>query len=209
MADKTIRINIKSDADLTIKSVELADVNAENQVATTTTTFTSIVTLNYDASSLILVISTLNAHILKFKYDVASNVAVKYDQIDLLESVYNVTSLVSVASAALNINLAVIDSSIDDTELSPAKRTLFVTYDRYLFKVNMQNCEQFDTCESCLGIRERQVVSNPFCGWCVYEQKCMLKQACSKKTILGKWIMIVRYPKKLKILPQKLQNFPK
>ena len=159
------------------------------------TTFTGIATMDYDPISLILVVSTLNADIIMLKYEIASNLAVKYDEISVWSAVANASSTVS-AHSAMNMNLALIDTSTSLIENNRTnidiQRTLFVTYDRFLFKVDLQNCEQFSTCESCLGIRPSQTVSNPFCGWCVYEQKCMLKQTCSRKTILGRILFDLR-----------------
>lgn len=56
------------------------------------------------------------------------------------------------------------------------QRTLFATYDRYLYKINLQNCKQFHTCDTCLNGFES--ISNPFCGWCVYKQECSMQKDC-------------------------------
>ncbi len=175
---------------LTTKSIDF------ESKSTSYNSFTSIATLDYSANSIILILSTLNARILMLKHDLLNNVAVKYDEVNLLKSLekFSFHSTTPLLYSASNINLAVIDTSkTNNTTLHP-KRTLFVTYDRFLFKINLQNCEQFETCESCLGIGENQMrSSNPFCGWCVYEQKCMLKHTCSKKTVIGEYLKFYKW----------------
>ena len=171
---------------LTIKSIGMKGRNNNNNGKSNT--FTSITTLNFKENSLILILSTLNARVLMLKYDLENNAALKYDEVNLLKALPTaVNSQTPLLSSALNINLAVLDTSANRlSEDTPLKRDLFVTFDRYLYAINLQNCEQFTDCESCLGIKENQAASNPFCGWCVYEQKCMLKETCNKRTKIGK-----------------------
>lgn len=164
---------INSRQTLTLKSVSL-------DVAGQIKPITSIVSLNMNQhNKIMLAFSTLDAQIILNSYDQATNRAEKYDQISLLDS-----SIPLSVSSALNINLALVDTSSkfkSNNFSSSFQRSLFVTYDRYLFKINLQNCEQFQTCDSCLGLAGEQTTANPFCGWCVYEQKCTLKQTCLAK----------------------------
>jgi hypothetical protein len=173
---------------LSMKSLELK----LSKLSTTTNSFTSIATLNNNNNdnddTIVLILSTLNARILMLKHHMLTNTATQYDEVNLVNALKENYALEHVSLnaqaqfiSASNINLAVLDT----TSANKIKRALFVAYDRFLFKIDLQNCEQFTTCETCLGIRENQQVSNPFCGWCVYEQKCMLKQTCSRKTMIG------------------------
>jgi hypothetical protein len=142
---------------LTIRSIEIQDQMP------TTKSFTSLVTLNHSTDSLVLILATSDARIVMLRYDIRNNRAQEYDQIELATT-YNPASI----SSAFSINLAVHENN--------STRSLYVTYGRYLYKINLQHCAMFDTCESCVEKKR----ANPFCGWCVYEQRCLLRNQCSE-----------------------------
>ena len=113
---------------------------------------TSIVTMNVDnenpdSNSLVLILSTLDAQIYMLNFDVQNNYAKIYDQISLASVKSSAGQISLSTSAALNINLVVSQSEM----LNATRRSLYVTYDRYLYKINLQNCEQYRTCETCLN----------------------------------------------------------
>lgn len=158
---------------LSVQSINFDDVKQLKLI-------TSITSLRTDLHNKIaIIISTLNAQIYMLSYDLEANIAHKYSQINLLSAYQNSSfkTLPLSVSSASNINLAIVDTSSNDK--FPQQRALFVTYDRYLYKINLQNCKQYDTCETCLN-----GPANPFCGWCVYKQECTLKKACSKDNSL-------------------------
>ena len=117
----------------------------------------------------ILIMASMDAKIYMFIHQLNTRSALVYDQINLLKpnDFYHKPSLSK--SAALNINLELV--SMD----SLSRRLLYATYDKYLFKIDIHNCQRYQDCDTCRS-------NNPFCGWCVYTQKCTLKKHCLTQT---------------------------
>ncbi|XP_063438884.1 plexin-A4-like isoform X2 [Mytilus trossulus] len=52
-------------------------------------------------------------------------------------------------------------------------RNLYLTSQRLVAKVPVENCGQYASCTTCLASKD------PFCGWCTLENRCTLKSNCS------------------------------
>ncbi|CAC5406684.1 PLXNA [Mytilus coruscus] len=52
-------------------------------------------------------------------------------------------------------------------------RNLYLTSQRLVAKVHVENCGQYASCTTCLASND------PFCGWCTLEKRCTLKSNCS------------------------------
>lgn len=149
---------------------------------------TAIVSTNVEDRNghIVMALATLDAHVLLLDYDLNSDVARLYDQVSLAGGPLKPAIVTS--SVALGINLAVVEVQHVN---SSTRRVLYATYDHYLYKINLQNCEQYRTCEMCLNgalngnhsVTEAQFtqVPNPFCGWCLYEQRCTVRAECLKQ----------------------------
>jgi hypothetical protein len=165
---------------LTLNAIRF-DIN--NQIKAITSIVTVATTNTNSPNKIVIIISTIDGFVFMNTYDQQTNRAFKYDQINIPMALPN--SAVLVKQAAISINLVIVDEN--------ANRLLYITYDRYLIKVNLQNCEQFQTCDSCMNHNNNSQIEannlNPFCGWCVYEQKCMPEQMCIKQTILKQQIL--------------------
>ncbi|XP_055999844.1 plexin-B-like isoform X4 [Ostrea edulis] len=53
---------------------------------------------------------------------------------------------------------------------------LYAMSDRKVAKIPVQNCQQYTTCNTCLGSKD------PYCGWCTLNHRCTLKSECSNPT---------------------------
>ncbi|VDI05348.1 plexin A [Mytilus galloprovincialis] len=51
-------------------------------------------------------------------------------------------------------------------------RNLYLTSQRLVAKVPVENCGQYASCTTCLASKD------PFCGWCTLENRCTLKSNC-------------------------------
>jgi len=142
---------------------------------------TSLVSMATNSQKIVLILSTLDSQIVMATYDQISNEAIKYDQLNL-PSVLNSYMPTVNRQTAMSIQLAIVDDNMN--------RLLYITYDRYLIKVNLQNCQQFQTCETCMSGS-----LNPFCGWCVYDQKCSGEQTCIKRTLYKQQMMTESFTK--------------
>lgn len=128
----------------------------------------------------------------------------RYDQVDLLKNgkslISHKYSQASVRLAAQGMQMLVADdyqlpdnavenSTGNENERNVKERALYVTFDRFLYKLDLQSCDEFKTCDSCLGNQlQQQLSGNPFCGWCVYTQRCSAEHAClasSSKDLLA------------------------
>lgn len=188
---------------LTIKSIDLVGLNHPHQ--DNIKSITSLTSLKIDSSNdnLALVLSTLDAKLIFMTLDLTQNKAFKYDQLNLLVKNSKKLSL----SSSLSISLNVVNDHF-----------LYVTYDKYLYKVNLQNCDQYKSCNSCLSGDNEMATNfktkNPFCGWCIYEQKCMVKSECQQMRIKKQpyydlssiWLKDESCPSIIDIKPSKFIN---
>lgn len=112
---------------------------------------TSIATANVnkgDAHRLAIILATLDAQIYMLDYDLHTDFARIYDQVGLVNvKSASIKPPVMSSSAALDINLVVVESELTNS----TRHVLYATYDKYLYKINLQNCDQYRTCEMCLN----------------------------------------------------------
>ncbi|XP_077862313.1 plexin-A2-like [Saccoglossus kowalevskii] len=52
---------------------------------------------------------------------------------------------------------------------------IYVMSKRQITKVPVENCENFTTCNDCLGVNG---VGDPYCGWCTLENRCSRWNVC-------------------------------
>jgi hypothetical protein len=130
---------------LSIKSIGIAELN---RPITSIASLNARINENESNQNIVLILATLDSQILMFNYNTSANVAYKYDQISLINGKSISAKQHIPASASLSINLAVVESDVFN---ETSKRVLYATYDRYLYKINLQNCEQYRTCEICLN----------------------------------------------------------
>lgn len=118
---------------------------------------------------IILIVASIDAIIYMFTHHLNSKLAFVYDKINLIKSTdfYHRPSLSKLAALNINLELASMDSQ--------SRQLLYATYDKYLFKIDLHNCQRYQDCDTCRSI-------NPFCGWCVYTQTCTLEKNCHAET---------------------------
>jgi hypothetical protein len=178
---------------LTLKSIELDTFEPMRPV----TAITSLRVASTDSThnELVLVLSEVNAQLLMLSYNREKNLARQYDQVSLLSSAPNgfvaqsqhggfiaragnhsLDGIQYTMQAASEITLQILNSN-DLTN----QKYLYATYDRYLYKINLKNCGQFETCTTCLNGSPLKASKqkNPFCGWCIYDQKCTMSHECN------------------------------
>ncbi|XP_060604288.1 plexin-B2-like [Ruditapes philippinarum] len=64
------------------------------------------------------------------------------------------------------------DTIKKDMFTSSDEKHIFVLSERKVFKVPVESCSGFLTCNECLGSND------PYCGWCFLEERCSTKDAC-------------------------------
>ncbi|XP_060073479.1 plexin-A4-like [Ylistrum balloti] len=52
------------------------------------------------------------------------------------------------------------------------QRHLYAFTDTKIYKIEVKDCSQYKTCDTCLGTRD------PYCGWCSLEDKCSVVSEC-------------------------------
>uniref|UniRef100_A0A8C2TYK3 Plexin-A1 n=1 Tax=Coturnix japonica TaxID=93934 RepID=A0A8C2TYK3_COTJA len=65
-------------------------------------------------------------------------------------------------------------SILRDLVLSPDRQHLYAMTEKQVTRVPVESCEQYESCELCLGSRD------PHCGWCVLHNICSRKDRCER-----------------------------
>nr|XP_020836830.1 plexin-A1 isoform X2 [Phascolarctos cinereus] len=65
-------------------------------------------------------------------------------------------------------------SILRDLVLSPSRQYIYAMTEKQVTRVPVESCEQYTTCELCLGSRD------PHCGWCVLHNICSRKDRCER-----------------------------
>ncbi|XP_039766033.1 plexin-A1 isoform X3 [Ornithorhynchus anatinus] len=65
-------------------------------------------------------------------------------------------------------------SILRDLVLSPNRQYIYAMTEKQVTRVPVESCEQYKTCELCLGSRD------PHCGWCVLHNICSRKDRCER-----------------------------
>ena len=68
----------------------------------------------------------------------------------------------------------VIVNNIDYNELSSF---LYLSLNRKLLKIDLNDCSAYSTCTAC------SISNNPYCGWCIFSNKCTSRSKCLKDSI--------------------------
>jgi hypothetical protein len=138
---------------LTLKSIDIIDKKSIFAM-------TCINLVPIDSKSIVLIIATSEATIIQAKYNIQTNEAFIYDKQSLLDDFFNENERPKLDETAVN-----------SIQLTIVNKQLFASYNNYLFQISLDNCQRFKDCASCIGGINNKG-ANPFCGWCVYEQKC-------------------------------------
>ncbi|XP_022081092.1 hepatocyte growth factor receptor-like isoform X2 [Acanthaster planci] len=70
------------------------------------------------------------------------------------------------------------DSAVlTDISLDDSKQELRILTERQLLKLRVENCNQYKTCESCIGENAEQD-GDPYCGWCTLQDRCTKRSDC-------------------------------
>ncbi|KAL3853675.1 hypothetical protein ACJMK2_017198 [Sinanodonta woodiana] len=62
------------------------------------------------------------------------------------------------------------------------RKHLYAFTDRKIYKLKVQECQQYTTCKSCLG------ANDPYCGWCSLENKCSQRVECERYEQDLRWL---------------------
>ncbi|NXI40334.1 PLXA1 protein, partial [Galbula dea] len=65
-------------------------------------------------------------------------------------------------------------SILRDLVLSPDHQHIYAMTEKQVTRVPVESCEQYESCELCLGSRD------PHCGWCVLHNICSRKDRCER-----------------------------
>ncbi|XP_062441843.1 plexin-A1 isoform X1 [Rhea pennata] len=65
-------------------------------------------------------------------------------------------------------------SILRDLVLSPDRQHIYAMTEKQVTRVPVESCEQYESCELCLGSRD------PHCGWCVLHNVCSRKDRCER-----------------------------
>jgi len=77
-----------------------------------------------------------------------------------------------------------------DSEVSPdlsfdsTKENIYAATRKRVYKVEVADCEQYETCQSCSNSRD------PHCGWCSLENRCTKKSECLRSEVAYRWMQI-------------------
>ncbi|NP_001088457.1 uncharacterized protein LOC495321 precursor [Xenopus laevis] len=61
-----------------------------------------------------------------------------------------------------------------DLVLSPDRQYIYAMTEKQVTRVPVESCEQYESCDACLGSRD------PHCGWCVLHNTCSRKDKCER-----------------------------
>ncbi|XP_061496174.1 plexin-B2 isoform X2 [Rhineura floridana] len=69
-----------------------------------------------------------------------------------------------------------------DLVLDARHENLYVMTAKEVFRLPVQECASYSTCDLCIQSRD------PFCGWCVTEGKCTRKKDCARSVKENNWL---------------------
>jgi hypothetical protein len=67
---------------------------------------------------------------------------------------------------------------VNNIVYNDADSLLYIGLNRKILKVNLSNCSSYKTCSTCLNS------DNPYCGWCLFGNKCTSRSECQT----GSWL---------------------
>ncbi|XP_034984269.2 plexin-B2 isoform X2 [Zootoca vivipara] len=69
-----------------------------------------------------------------------------------------------------------------DLALDALQENLYVMTAKEVFRLPVQECMSYSTCDLCIQARD------PYCGWCVTEGKCTRKKDCARSVQENHWL---------------------
>ncbi|KAJ8259080.1 hypothetical protein COCON_G00180920 [Conger conger] len=111
-----------------------------------------------------------------------------------------VNSAIPSQPALLYENVVVTEGSpiLRDLLFSPDQQHIYTLTDKQVSLVPVESCEQYSTCEDCLGSRD------PHCGWCVLHNICSRKDRCERAGELQRFASDLRQCVQLSIQPKNI-----
>ncbi|KAJ8260045.1 hypothetical protein GJAV_G00176440 [Gymnothorax javanicus] len=111
-----------------------------------------------------------------------------------------VNSVSSSQPALLYENVVVSEGSpiLRDLLFSPDQQYIYTLTDKQVSLVPVESCEQYATCEECLGSRD------PHCGWCVLHNICSRKDRCERAGEMQRFASDLRQCVQLSIQPRNI-----
>ncbi|XP_071961387.1 plexin-A4-like [Antedon mediterranea] len=93
------------------------------------------------------------------------------------------THLTSNTSARIYEDIELAKRSPVRSDMMVNNETLLVLTEKELFRVRLENCAQYTTCDECIGTNLEED-GDPYCGWCTLDKKCSTYDTCSS----GAWL---------------------
>ncbi|XP_053576814.1 plexin-A1 isoform X2 [Bombina bombina] len=85
-----------------------------------------------------------------------------------------------------------------DLVLSPDQQFIYAMTEKQVTRVPVESCEQYQTCETCLGSKD------PHCGWCVLHNTCSRKDKCERAEELHRFTTDQRQCVQLTVHPKNI-----
>jgi len=71
---------------------------------------------------------------------------------------------------------------LPDMPLDVSKRHLYVLTQKKVYRVQVEQCDDATSCESCSAL------GDPYCGWCSLERKCSRASECQDAHFHQRWL---------------------
>ncbi|XP_069822831.1 plexin-A1 isoform X2 [Dendropsophus ebraccatus] len=85
-----------------------------------------------------------------------------------------------------------------DLVLSPDRQYIYAMTEKQVTRVPVESCEQYQSCDTCLGSRD------PHCGWCVLHNTCSRKDKCERADELHRFTTDQRQCVQLTVHPKNI-----
>ncbi|XP_063797281.1 plexin-A1 isoform X2 [Pseudophryne corroboree] len=85
-----------------------------------------------------------------------------------------------------------------DLVLSPDRQYIYAMTEKQVTRVPVESCEQYQSCDTCLGSRD------PHCGWCVLHNTCSRKDKCERADELHRFTTDQRQCVQLTVHPRNI-----
>jgi uncharacterized CHY-type Zn-finger protein len=82
-----------------------------------------------------------------------------------------------------------LDSSpvLSDVKIDEDTGVMHVLTEQKLIKMRVENCNQYTTCETCIGTNSR-MDGDPYCGWCTLQRTCTRYSNCPLPDVSTRWL---------------------
>uniref|UniRef100_A0A4W3KHB7 Plexin-A1 n=1 Tax=Callorhinchus milii TaxID=7868 RepID=A0A4W3KHB7_CALMI len=97
-------------------------------------------------------------------------------------------------------NVSVADTSpiLRDLVFSPDYQHIYAMTEKQVSRVPVESCEQYESCEVCLGSRD------PHCGWCVLHNVCSRRDKCDRASEAQRFTSNLRMCVQLSVHPMNI-----